>query len=182
MRSVLKVFVALLVVGGLGYAAWLGLRPRPTAASLRVQTVQAETTVMEDVLVVAGLVKPAITIELRAEASGLVESVSAKEGERVAAGQELVRLDSESRAVLTRPGRGEPPTGATAGRGHEARSRRGFRRAQETHARALEIAVRESASWPAISSRYASSSTASPCAASSAPTETSRAARPESSR
>jgi HlyD family secretion protein len=40
-------------------------------------------------------VKPAITIELRAEASGIVEFVSVKEGDRVTAGQELVRLDSK---------------------------------------------------------------------------------------
>jgi multidrug efflux pump subunit AcrA (membrane-fusion protein) len=50
---------------------------------------------MEDVLVVEGLVKPAVTIDLRAEASGIVEFVAVKEGERVAAGQELVRLDSK---------------------------------------------------------------------------------------
>ena len=49
---------------------------------------------MEDVLLVSGLVRPAVTIELRAEASGIVEFVSVKEGDRVAAGQELVRLDS----------------------------------------------------------------------------------------
>lgn len=94
MRRLIKTVVLLLVVGGLGYAAWLWLRPGPSAASLRVQTFEAEEAVMEDVLVVSGLVKPAITIELRAEASGLVESVSAKEGDRVGAGQELVRLDS----------------------------------------------------------------------------------------
>jgi multidrug efflux pump subunit AcrA (membrane-fusion protein) len=49
---------------------------------------------MEDVLLVAGLVRPAVTIELRAEASGIVEAVGAREGDRVSAGQELVRLDS----------------------------------------------------------------------------------------
>jgi multidrug efflux pump subunit AcrA (membrane-fusion protein) len=46
------------------------------------------------VLLVSGLVRPAVTIELRAEASGIVELVSVKEGDRVAGGQELVRLDS----------------------------------------------------------------------------------------
>jgi RND family efflux transporter MFP subunit len=44
---------------------------------------------------VAGLVKPAVTIDLRAEASGIVESVAVKEGDRVSVGQELVRLDSK---------------------------------------------------------------------------------------
>ena len=42
-----------------------------------------------------GRVKPAITIELRAEASGIVENVSVREGDRVTAGQELARLDSK---------------------------------------------------------------------------------------
>ena len=50
---------------------------------------------MEDVLVVAGQVKPSVTIELRAEASGIVQSVSAREGDRVSEGSELVRLDSK---------------------------------------------------------------------------------------
>jgi RND family efflux transporter MFP subunit len=50
---------------------------------------------MEDVLLVAGVVKPAVTIDLRAEASGIVEFVAVKEGDRVTAGQELVRLDSK---------------------------------------------------------------------------------------
>lgn len=49
---------------------------------------------IEDTLVVTGLVKPAVTIELRAEASGLVESVAVKEGDRVSVGQELMRLDA----------------------------------------------------------------------------------------
>jgi multidrug efflux pump subunit AcrA (membrane-fusion protein) len=65
------------------------------AGATREQTFQAELTPMEDVLVVAGLVKPAVTIDLRAEASGIVEFVAVKEGDRVAAGQELVRLDSK---------------------------------------------------------------------------------------
>jgi RND family efflux transporter MFP subunit len=50
---------------------------------------------MEDVLVVSGQVRPAVTIDLRAEASGIVEAVSVREGDRVSQGQELVRLDSK---------------------------------------------------------------------------------------
>jgi RND family efflux transporter MFP subunit len=94
MKRLLKILVALVVLSGFGYAGWLRFWPRPSAANNRETTFQAESSVMEDVLVVAGLVKPAVTIELRAEASGIVEAVSAKEGERVTAGQELVRLDS----------------------------------------------------------------------------------------
>jgi RND family efflux transporter MFP subunit len=82
------------MVAGIGTFAVVQMWPKATSASLRERVVQAELTAVEDVLLVAGLVKPAVTIELRAEASGIVEMVSVKEGDRVAAGQELVRLDS----------------------------------------------------------------------------------------
>lgn len=94
MRRLLKyVFVLILFVGLSGGAAWW-FWPREAIAGLQNDTAQAEITRMEDVLLVSGLVRPAVTIELRAEASGIVELVSVKEGDRVAAGQELVRLDS----------------------------------------------------------------------------------------
>jgi RND family efflux transporter MFP subunit len=81
------------VTAAVGYGVWWKFWPhRPPD---RTQTFQAELTTMEDVLVVAGLVKPAVTIDLRAEASGIVEFVGVKEGDRVVAGQELVRLDSK---------------------------------------------------------------------------------------
>jgi HlyD family secretion protein len=69
--------------------------PQASAGSLREEVHTAELLAMEDVLLVAGQVKPAVTIELRAVASGLVDYVAVKEGDRVAAGQELVRLDSK---------------------------------------------------------------------------------------
>ena len=94
MRRLLKYVVGLAIVAGLVAFAYLRLWPRETMASLREQTFQAEMSQMEDVLLVAGLVRPAVTIELRAEVSGIVELVAVKEGDRVATGQELVRLDS----------------------------------------------------------------------------------------
>ncbi len=94
MRRLLKyVFVLIVFVGLSGGAAWW-FWPREAIAGLQNETAQAELTKMEDILLVSGLVRPAVTIELRAEASGIVELVSVKEGDRVAAGQELVRLDS----------------------------------------------------------------------------------------
>lgn len=95
MRRLLKYLIALLVIVAMGYGGFLWLWPRPSAASLREQTFQAEVAQMEDVLLVAGQVKPAVTIDLRAEASGIVEFVAVREGDRVSAGQELVRLDSK---------------------------------------------------------------------------------------
>ena len=56
--------------------------------------VAVSTGPIEDTLVVTGLVKPSVTIELRSEASGLVESIAVREGDRVLPGQELLRLDS----------------------------------------------------------------------------------------
>ena len=103
MRRLVKYVVSLTVLAALGYGAWTLVWPRSSASALRVQTFEAELTPMEDVLVVAGLVKPAVTIDLRAEASGIVESVAVKEGDRVAEGQELVRLDSKlAQAALDR--------------------------------------------------------------------------------
>ena len=94
MRRLLKYsFVLILVVGLAGAAAWWWW-PRDALAGLREDTAKAEVTPMEDILLVSGSVRPAVTIELRAEASGIVELVTVKEGDRVSAGQELVRLDS----------------------------------------------------------------------------------------
>lgn len=95
VRRLLKLILALAVVLAIAYAAWARFRPRPASAAAREETFQAQLTAMEDVLVVSGQVRPAVTIDLRAEASGIVEAVSVKEGDRVSQGQELVRLDSK---------------------------------------------------------------------------------------
>lgn len=94
LRRALKAALVVLVLVATGYAAWMRWRPR-VPANLMGQPVVVEQSEMEDVLVVAGQVKPAVTIDLRAEASGIVQAVMAKEGDRVSEGQELVRLDSK---------------------------------------------------------------------------------------
>lgn len=94
MRLLLKILIGLVVLGGLGYGAFRWLVPQSAAGAAREETFQAEVMAMEDVLLVAGQVKPAVTIEVRAEASGIVEWVGVREGDRVTAGQELLRLDS----------------------------------------------------------------------------------------
>ena len=95
MKLLLKIVVVLAVLAGAGFGVWRWLVPTPVAGAMREETFLAETMPMEDVLLVAGQVKPAVTIELRAEASGIVEWVGVKEGDRVTAGQDLVRLDSK---------------------------------------------------------------------------------------
>jgi multidrug efflux pump subunit AcrA (membrane-fusion protein) len=95
MRRLVKIVIGLVVLGGVGYGAFLWLWPRAPASSTREQNFEVEVAQMEDLLLVAGVVKPAVTIDLRAEASGIVEFVSVKEGDRVTPGQELVRLDSK---------------------------------------------------------------------------------------
>jgi multidrug efflux pump subunit AcrA (membrane-fusion protein) len=85
----------LAVLGSLGWMGWRWLVPAEVASAMREDTFDAEVMPMEDVLLVAGQVRPAVTIELRAEASGIVQFVAVKEGDRVEAGQELVRLDSK---------------------------------------------------------------------------------------
>jgi multidrug efflux pump subunit AcrA (membrane-fusion protein) len=90
----LRNIVALLIVAG----AAVGWRFTFQSAVPTAETGSKEHTVaaatIEDLLLVNGLVKPAVTIDLRAEASGLVEAVFVKDGDRVKAGQELIRLDS----------------------------------------------------------------------------------------
>jgi HlyD family secretion protein len=95
LKWAVRLLVVLVVLGAGGYGVYRWLVPQASAGSLREEIHTAELLVMEDVLLVAGQVKPAVTIELRAEASGIVDFVAVKEGDRVAAGQELVRLDSK---------------------------------------------------------------------------------------
>lgn len=93
MRRLIKVVVALLLLGAAATVAWRMLRPRPLAE--HTSTFVVTTSPIDDTLSVSGLVKPAVTIDLRSDASGLVASVSVKDGDRVAAGQELIRLDQK---------------------------------------------------------------------------------------
>lgn len=86
--------IAVLILSGSAAAAWWYLRPATPATEIGSTTHTVATETIEETLLVTGLVKPAVTIDLRSEASGLVESVSVKDGDRVTAGQELLRLDS----------------------------------------------------------------------------------------
>jgi len=95
IRWLVGIVVLLVVVAGMGWGAWAAFWPKTSSAALREEAIAAEVSSMEDVLVVTGLVKPAVTIDLRAEASGIVEAVAVREGDRVVEGQELVRLDSK---------------------------------------------------------------------------------------
>lgn len=95
LRNIIVLII--LVVAGLG--AWTALRPAQAVTETGSTAHTVAPGVIEDTLMVAGLVKPAVTIDLRSEASGLVESVAVREGDRVSVGQELLRLDS--RVALT---------------------------------------------------------------------------------
>lgn len=95
MHRLVRFVVTLALVGLSACVGWLLLHRRgTTAGGTTEQTYVAERLPMEDVLVVSGQVRPAVTIDIRAEASGIVEHVAVKEGDRVVTGQELVRLDS----------------------------------------------------------------------------------------
>lgn len=90
----LRTLVVGLILMVLGLSAWTALRPREATVLAGSTPHVVGTETIEDILLVTGLVKPAVTIDLRSEASGMVESVAVKEGDRVSAGQELLRLDS----------------------------------------------------------------------------------------
>ena len=98
LRRLLKWAVRLLVVLGVlgagGYGVYRWLVPQASAGSLREEVHTAEVVVMEEVLLVAGQVKPAVTIDLRAEASGLVDYVAVKEGDRRDKKSDASRQDS----------------------------------------------------------------------------------------
>ena len=94
VRWGVRIAVTLAVLGGAGFGVYRWVMP-PASVGASEETFAAEVQAMEEVLLVAGLVKPAVTIDVRAEASGIVEFVAVKEGDRVAVGQELVRLDSK---------------------------------------------------------------------------------------
>jgi multidrug efflux pump subunit AcrA (membrane-fusion protein) len=69
-------------------------RPAQPAGAIGTVPHTVERGRIEDLLLVSGLVNPSVTIEVRAEASGLVESALVEDGDRVSAGQVLVTLDS----------------------------------------------------------------------------------------
>src|SRR3970282_1826126 len=71
LRNSVKLGAGLIVIALIGGAGWRYFRPRPLASAAAEQPVTVEMASMEEVLVVAGQVKPAVTIDLRAEASGI---------------------------------------------------------------------------------------------------------------
>ena len=89
----LRYLVPILVLPGLG---WLALAYWRQAGGVGAHDVlhTVERGDLEETLLINGLVKPAVTIEVRAEASGIAETVHVNEGDRVSAGQVLVTLDS----------------------------------------------------------------------------------------
>jgi macrolide-specific efflux system membrane fusion protein len=95
MRRFFRWFVVpLLVLVLIGAGVFWWLRPQAEAAPVGNSTAVVSTGSIDETMVVTGLVKPSVTMDLRSDASGLVESIAVKEGDRVIPGQELLRLDS----------------------------------------------------------------------------------------
>lgn len=100
MKSVVRrlfrfwIIAPVVLLAMLGSGAYWWTRGPVSAAPIGATTVVVTKGPIEDTLLVTGLVKPSVTIELRSEASGLVESIAVKDGDRVQIGQELLRLDS----------------------------------------------------------------------------------------
>lgn len=79
-------------VAALGIWLWAASEPAAREEPLALHLVATEK--VSDLLLTTGLIKPAITLDVRAEASGLVEAVLVREGDRVTRGQILARLSS----------------------------------------------------------------------------------------
>ena len=90
----LRVIAPLIIVVMMGTGAYWWTRAAAESAPPGGSTVTVGPGPIEEINIVTGLVKPSVTIELRSEASGLVESIAVREGDRVLPGQELLRLDS----------------------------------------------------------------------------------------
>jgi len=98
MNALVKRAIALLIVVGLCAGAWaLWLRPEPIPVTVRaVERGRVEETVTNSK---AGTVRTRRRASLSAEMAGLIEELAVREGQRVTAGQVLLRLaDAELRA------------------------------------------------------------------------------------
>ena len=89
-----RVIAPLVILAMMGTGAYWWIRKPGDAPPIGGSTVTVAKGSIDDTMIVTGLVKPSVTIELRSDASGLVESIAVKEGDRVLPGQELLRLDS----------------------------------------------------------------------------------------
>lgn len=91
----LMTFLAAGLTAALSIAGvWLWLGSRPSAAPETLVPYVVGTAPIEDTLIATGVVKPALTLDVRAAVSGLVEAVLVSEGETVRRGQVLARLAS----------------------------------------------------------------------------------------
>jgi HlyD family secretion protein len=81
---------------GLVVIVWMVVASQRPAGNLTATqpVYRVERGPLEETMFVNGIVKPAVTIDVRSEASGLVEEVHVDEGDRVTTGQVLVTLDS----------------------------------------------------------------------------------------
>lgn len=85
--------VPVLGVGAIGWMVVASRRPTGSVTASQ-PPYRVERGSLEETMFVNGIVKPAVTIDVRSEASGLVEEVHVDEGDRVTTDQVLVTLDS----------------------------------------------------------------------------------------
>jgi RND family efflux transporter MFP subunit len=90
-RTTFYVGLGGLAIAAAGFSAFVS-RPSAELGYRSLETVGSAP--VERTLIASGLVKPAVTLDVRAEISGLVDAVLVKEGDRVSAGQVLVKLDN----------------------------------------------------------------------------------------
>ncbi len=103
-RRIVSIFVTLLILGGLGYIAWMAMQPKPAAAPFgrgagrpdAAVPVLAATPRVQDVPVYldgVGSVKALNTVTVRPQVDGKLISINFKDGQDVKAGDVLAEID-----------------------------------------------------------------------------------------
>lgn len=97
MKRALKWLIWLVVLGGLGFGGWTLWKKRTEAAALEAQGNTTTVAVAKGKLIVkaqaSGVIEAHKKVQLKSRASGEVVEILVKEGQTVAKGDRLVRLD-----------------------------------------------------------------------------------------
>lgn len=94
MKRVLRWVIPLLILGGLGVGAWFLFGPGKAGTdTTQVRRITVKKGELVETASASGTIAPHVQVEVKSRASGEVVEILVTEGQRVEAGQLLVRLD-----------------------------------------------------------------------------------------